>query len=114
MNYLNLVDEFDLTNVKKWGLKLERINLIRWKAIKLIAPEMVLTLLANLSFYPRLRNELEVHYVDFARPRPAIVDLIGEANQSCPVLVMEDGRFINEPDDIIRYLTENYQIAQPH
>lgn len=67
-----------------------------------------------LSFYPRLRNELEVHYVDFVRPRPAIIDLIGEANQSCPVLVLGDGTFINEPDDIIRYLTEKYQIAQPH
>lgn len=67
-----------------------------------------------LSFYPRLRNELEVHYVDFERPRPAIVDLIGEANQSCPVLVLGDGTFINEPDDIIQYLSENHQIAKPH
>ena len=67
-----------------------------------------------LSYYPRLRNELEVHYVDFVRPRPTIVELIGEANQSCPVLVLEDGRFINKPDDIVRYLTENYQIGQPH
>lgn len=67
-----------------------------------------------LSYYPRLRNELEVHYVDFMRPRPAIVDLIGEANQSCPVLVFNDGTFINEPDDIIQYLTENHQIAKPH
>ena len=67
-----------------------------------------------LSFYPRLRNELEVHYVDFVRPRPAIIDLIGEANQSCPVLILSDGSFINEPDEIIRYLTKNYRIAQPH
>lgn len=67
-----------------------------------------------LSFYPRLRNELEVNYVDFMRPRPAIVDLIDEANQSCPVLVFNDGTFINEPDDIIQYLTENHQIAKPH
>lgn len=67
-----------------------------------------------LSFYPRLRNELEVHYVDFQRPRPAIVDLIGEANQSCPVLIKEDGTFINELDDIIQYLTENHRIGQAH
>lgn len=67
-----------------------------------------------LSFYPRLRHELEVHYVDFARPRPAIIDLIGEANQSCPVLVLNDGKFINEPDDIIHYLSEKYHIAQAH
>lgn len=67
-----------------------------------------------LSFYPRLRTELEVHYVDFVRPRPAIIDLIGEANQSCPVLVLKDGTFINEPDDIIRYISDNYHIAQAH
>ena len=67
-----------------------------------------------LSFYPRLRNELEVHYVDFVRPRPAIIDLIGEENQSCPVLIFDDGTFINEPNDIVRYLAENHQIAQSH
>jgi len=67
-----------------------------------------------LSFYPQLRNQLEVRYVDFARPRPAIIELIGEENQSCPVLVLDDGRFINEPDDIVRYLTENYQIGHMH
>jgi glutaredoxin 2 len=67
-----------------------------------------------LSFYPQLRNQLEVHYVDFLRPRPAIVELIGEANQSCPVLVLEDGGFINETAEIVRYLTENYHIGQSH
>lgn len=80
---------------------------------KYFCPNCVL-LEGLLSFYPRLRNELEVHYIDFARPRPAIVDLIGEANQSCPVLVLEDGRFINEPQDIVRYLTENYHIGKSH
>ena len=67
-----------------------------------------------LSYYPRLRNELSIHYVDFSRPRPDIVSLIGEANQSCPVLVLEDGEFINETDDIIRYLIHNHQIGQSH
>jgi len=67
-----------------------------------------------LSFYPQLRNELEVHYVDFIRPRPAIVELIGQANQSCPVLVLDDGKFINRADDIITHLTEHYQIGQAH
>ncbi len=67
-----------------------------------------------LSFYPRLRNELEITYVDFVRPRPAIIELIGEENQGCPVLVLEDGSFVNEPDDIIQHLTENHQIGQAH
>lgn len=67
-----------------------------------------------LSFYPRLRNELEITYVDFVRPRPAIIELIGEANQSCPVLVLEDGSFLNDADEIIQHLTVNHQIGLPH
>ena len=67
-----------------------------------------------LSFYPRLRTELEVNYVDFQRPRPAIVELIGEANQGCPVLILEDGSFINESDDIIRHLVEKHGVGKPH
>lgn len=67
-----------------------------------------------LSFYPRLRNELEITYVDFVRPRPAIIELIGEANQSCPVLVLDDGSFLNDADEIIQHLTANHQIGQAH
>lgn len=67
-----------------------------------------------LSYYPRLRKELNVYYVDFNRPRKVLVDLIGEANQSCPVLVLEDGTFINEPHKIISHLTENHQIGHSH
>jgi glutaredoxin 2 len=67
-----------------------------------------------LFYYPRLLDDLEVHHVDFKRPRPAIVELIGEENQSCPVLVHEDGSFINETKDIIRYLVDTYHIAKPH
>jgi hypothetical protein len=67
-----------------------------------------------LSFYPQLRNELEITYVDFVRPRPAIVELIGEDNQGCPVLILEDGSFLNETDEIIQHLTKNHQIGQAH
>jgi hypothetical protein len=67
-----------------------------------------------LSYYPRLREELEVHYVDFNRPRKVLVDLIGEANQGCPVLVLDDGTFINEPHKIVSHLTENHQIGHSH
>jgi hypothetical protein len=67
-----------------------------------------------LSFYPRLRKELDVQYVDFNRPRKGLVELVGEANQSCPVLVLEDGTFINVPEEIIRQLTEFHQIGHRH
>lgn len=67
-----------------------------------------------LSYYPRLLDELEVKYVNFARPRPAIVDLIGEENQSCPVLVLEDRTFINDTAGIIQHLIEKHQIGHSH
>lgn len=67
-----------------------------------------------LSSYPVLLEKLEVIYVDYARPRPAIIELIGEANQSCPVLVLEDNTFIDDPDKIIVYLAEKYGIGYAH
>jgi hypothetical protein len=67
-----------------------------------------------LSYYPHLRKELEVTYVDFQRPRPAIVDLIGEENQSCPVLILDNGNFINEPRLIIDYFIKHYNIGLVH
>lgn len=67
-----------------------------------------------LSYYPRLRTELEVDYLDFTRPRQVLIDLVGEENQSCPVLVLEDGSFINDPVKIISHLTEFHQIGYSH
>jgi hypothetical protein len=50
-----------------------------------------------LSYYPRLRHKLDVHYVDFAKPRAVIVAELGEANQGCPVLVLAEGRRVLDP-----------------
>jgi hypothetical protein len=49
-----------------------------------------------LGFFPHLRDEVDVVYIDFPRPRSAIVDLIGEDNQSVPVLVIAPSQ---EPSD---------------
>ena len=80
-----------------------------------------------LSFYPKLRHELDVEYVDFAKPRGSVVSEIGEANQGCPVLVLADGRrvldagldvkeannrrFISNEAHIRRYLATAYGIG---
>ncbi|KVF68473.1 DUF3088 domain-containing protein [Burkholderia diffusa] len=80
-----------------------------------------------LSFYPQLRDAVSVEYVDAPRPRRPIVALIGEDNQSAPVLVLGDGqvpkddavgirehngrRFIDSPADIRRYLSSQYGVA---
>lgn len=67
-----------------------------------------------LSFYPFLLDKLDIYHVDFVRPRPAIIELIGEENQSCPVLIQPDGAFINDPDKILIYLAETYGIGHAH
>jgi hypothetical protein len=77
-----------------------------------------------------LREKLEVIYVDFPRPRKEIIDLLGEAYQGCPVLVIDESRvktravdslkeangkrFINSTTDILNYLAIAYAVGFPH
>jgi len=83
-----------------------------------------------LGYFPFLRGTLEVSYQAFPRPRQAIVDLLGEAHQSCPVLVLaEDSpsthpairtseasgrRFVSGAADISAYLAASYHISSTH
>lgn len=69
-----------------------------------------------LSYYPQLRNKLEVRYVDFEKPRKEIAELIGEKNQSCPVLIYGESEksFLNTNSEIIEYLSENFGIGKIH
>lgn len=82
-----------------------------------------------LSFFPGLRQKIDVHYIDAPRPRHAIIELLGEENQSSPVLVLSEDRvpldngvalqsygqtkFINSPDQIRQYLSSQYGVARP-
>jgi hypothetical protein len=80
-------------------------------------------LLAN----PHWATHIEVKRSAFPRPRQEIINLIGEDNQSMPVLVLADGSappegakehrgryFIEEPKPITRYLAAIYGGAGPH
>jgi len=81
-----------------------------------------------LSYYPKLREELEVHYLDFPRPRQAIIDEIGAENQGMPVLVLAadraavgievkaagEKRFIAGDREICSYLSQAYGIGMAH
>ena len=98
---------------KLFLLKADFQDAVRNDGKKYFCPDCVM-IEGILSYYPRLSNELEVQYVNFSRPRQIIIDLIGEANQSCPVLVLEDGSFINETSEIIRHLSEYHQTGQSH
>jgi hypothetical protein len=82
-----------------------------------------------ISYYPKLKDNLQIYYVDFPRPRNQIIELIGEENQSCPVLILDTEHdvidtsyfksyngnlFINSTDLITKYLADNFNIACPH
>lgn len=83
-----------------------------------------------LDYYPALKQVLEVHLVDYLRPRPVLVELLGEENQSCPVLILQqkpqglptdvqiakaNGRyFIEGANEIATYLACAYSIGFPH
>ena len=79
-----------------------------------------------LQQFPHLREALEVVYSPFPRPRAAVVELVGEANQGLPLLVLGDAfdspeardhegvRFVAESRPIMRYLAARYGSAPPH
>ncbi len=87
-------------------------------------------MLGLLEIYPALKQKLELRYLDFARPRPELVALLGEANQSCPVLVLKatpEGRaasaplqqaqghwFVEGANEISRYLALAHGTGIPH
>jgi hypothetical protein len=54
--------------------------------------------LGFLEYYPAVKNHLSIKHVDFPRPRPELVSLLGEQNQSCPVLVLRSAA--NLPPEI--------------
>jgi hypothetical protein len=78
-----------------------------------------------LAAFPAAR--LDVERVAFARPRAAVIALVGEENQSLPRLVLADDapagletgsfnglRFVAGKDAILRVLTVRHGIPEPH
>ncbi len=83
-----------------------------------------------IKYYPQLEEMLEINYVDFKRPRQAIIEIIGEENQSCPVLIIDnkkdsgvdtsyftlygDKLFVDSTELITKYLAEKFGIGTAH
>ena len=80
-------------------------------------------------YSPEVKKEIEIILVDFERPRPKVIGYLGEENQSCPVLVLDDtaelpegakkslttGKaFIDNPRLICDYLGEIFNTVRPH
>lgn len=83
-----------------------------------------------LSFYPALREQIDVHYLDFQRPRQILISILGEDNQSAPKLIFGDStqaipqglsvntfngeKFISGQIEICNYLAAKYGYGMPH
>lgn len=81
-----------------------------------------------LSYFPAIKESLDIHYQPIAKPREDIVALLGEKNQNCPTLVLHadspalEGcgimqksghRFINNARDIGRYYANRFGTPFP-
>lgn len=77
--------------------------------------------------FPALSDRIAVHRVDFERPRRAVAELAGEANQTLPRLVLPAGvqsshavaehegrKSVAGASAIIAVLVEQYGVPPPH
>lgn len=62
------------------------------------------TISGVLTYFPKIRHSIDIRYVDFERPRQAIVELVGAQHQGCPILVLDKAPHM----DAIRFLTGQY------
>ena len=80
-----------------------------------------------LAFHPDLTAQLAITRIDFPRPRQPVIDLVGEAHQGCPILVLDGvfdwpdaqtsettGRRFLQDEAILPYLVARYGIGRPH
>lgn len=80
-----------------------------------------------LVSFPLLTERIDVERIAWPRPRRALVDLVGEDNQSVPLLVLADDapdelatgavdgvRFVPGKDAILSVLSRRHGIPDPH
>ncbi|MET4173821.1 hypothetical protein ABIB99_004921 [Bradyrhizobium sp. LA6.1] len=80
-----------------------------------------------LASFPSLAEKLDVERIAWPRPRLPVTALVGEENQSLPLLVLADGTtsphqtgshhgrtFIADKDAILAALSERHGFPDPH
>ena len=67
-----------------------------------------------LAAFPDLAKNIEVVTVPWPRPRAAVVDAIGEANQNLPSLVLHEGGFVNEIEALLTALHTRHGFPERH
>lgn len=81
-----------------------------------------------LSYFPAIKDTVEVQYQPLLRPRTELVQLLGEQNQNCPTLVLSENspefeycgiqvhkglRFIDNARDMGLYYARRFGVAAP-
>jgi hypothetical protein len=51
-----------------------------------------------LSFFPQLRQLVDIHYLEFPRPREPLVKALSEKHQSLPVLILAANRKVKDKE----------------
>jgi len=81
-----------------------------------------------LSYFPAIKESLDIRNQPIAKPRQEIVDRLGDKNQNCPTLVLSKDspnfddcgimhknghRFINNARDIGKYYAQRFGTPYP-
>jgi len=81
-----------------------------------------------LSWFPAIKESLEISYVPIEKPRAAMSDLLGDKNQNAPTLLLHETspdyedcgimryrgqRFINNAGDIGKYYRARFGTPYP-
>ena len=83
-----------------------------------------------LSYYPQLRNQLDIRYVDYPHPRAQIVELVGDLHRGCPCLITQANSQTSEATEgfyshgeylytnntrlLVEYLSKQYDLPIAH
>jgi hypothetical protein len=82
-----------------------------------------------LTYYPEVKDSLEIVELDFAKPRTPLVELVGEAHQAAPMLVLageavtvpnvkigeaNSHKYVEKTIEILRYLAATRSVPAPH
>jgi hypothetical protein len=80
-----------------------------------------------LTSFPHLAARLDIERIAWPRPRLSVIELVGEDNQSLPLLLLADGdtsphqtgtygdrSFIADKDRILAALSERHGFPVPH
>ncbi|MFT4053669.1 MAG: DUF3088 family protein [Novosphingobium sp.] len=67
-----------------------------------------------LALFPDRAENIEVVRVGWPRPRDAVVEMLGEANQNLPALAFAEGGFVNAIEPLLQALHERHGFPERH